>query len=163
MYCFLCGILLARSSYMKQALFTLLFALFSLGANLALAENIIYNPLDNNRYAVLDPETQEQIGVIQLKARNNVTFYYGKSVRLNGKYRVQATRDDNDVYVDEIIASLLDNEDTSMLIASAQLQIDFNHTDVDQLKNSTNVPVSIKIWVNGSENPRLMQVIIRNI
>lgn len=148
---------------MKNTLIFILLAVFTLVAELASAENVLYSPSSSNRYAAIDPATGQQTGVIQLKANNQVTFFYGSSVRMHGSYKLFGRVLQNRSIVDTITAQLSDTENTSLLVNTVRLEISFNGVEASRIKNSSGVQVSLKLWLNTATQPRVMSSILRRL
>lgn len=148
---------------MKNTLIFILLAVFTLVAQLASAETVLYSPSGSNRYAAIDPNTGEQTGVIQLKANNQVTFFYGNTVRMHGNYKVFGRNLQNRAVVDTITAQLSDTENTSLLVNTVKLEISFNGVEADRIKNSSGVRVSLKMWLNTAREPRVMSSLLRRL
>ena len=148
---------------MKNTLIFILLAAFTLVAELASAENIIYDTRGQNRYAAIDPDTGEQKGIVELKANNQVTFFYGSTIRLHGNYKVFGRTQQTRAIVDTITAQLLDSENTSILVNSVRLEIAFGGVESSRIRNSSGVRVSLKLWLNTAREPRVMNSILRRL
>ena len=148
---------------MKTTLIYILLAVFTLTAELASAENVIYDSRGQNRYAAIDPNTGEQKGIIQLKANNQVTFFYGTSIRLNGTYKVHGRISQGRPVVDTITAQLSDTENTSLLVNTVKLEISFKSVEAEKIKNSSGVSVNLKLWLNTATQPRVMSSLLRRL
>lgn len=148
---------------MKTTLIFILLAVFTLAAELASAENVIYDKRGQNRYAAIDATTGEQKGVIELKANNKVTFFYGSSVRLHGNYKLHGRVVQGRAVVDTITAQLADTENTSLLVSTVKLEIAFKGVEADRIKNSSGVMVGLKLWLNTSTQPRNMSSLLRRL
>jgi hypothetical protein len=148
---------------MKNTLIFILLAVFTLAAELASAETVLFSPSGGNRYAAIDPNTGQQTGVIQLKANNQVTFFYGSSVRLHGNYKIYGRHVQNRAVVDTITAQLSDTENTSLLVNAVRLEISFGGVEADRIKNSSGVRVNLKLWLNSATQPRVMSSLLRRL
>lgn len=148
---------------MKNTLIFILLAVFTLAAELVFAETVLYSPNSSNRYAAIDPSSGQQTGVIQLKANNQVTFFYGSTVRMHGTYKIFGRSLQNRAVVDTITAQLSDTENTSLLVNTVKLEISFNGVEADRIKNSSGVQVSLKLWLNTSTQPRVMSSLLRRL
>lgn len=148
---------------MKSTLIFIFLAVFTLVAELASAETVLYSPSGSNRYAAIDPATGQQTGIIQLKANNQVTFFYGSSVRLHGNYKIFGRTVQTRAVVDTITSQLTDTENTSLLVNTVKLEIAFNGVEAERIKNSSGVRVNLKIWINTSTQPRVMSSLLRRL
>lgn len=151
------------SIFVKNLAQLLILAVFTFAAQLVSAENIIYTAGEQNRYAAIDPETGEQKGIVQLKANNQVTFFYGSSIRLHGTYRISGRNAGGRALVDRISAQLSDTENTSLLVNTVRLEIAFGGVEAARIKNSSGVNISLKLWLNTAKEPRVMNSVLRRL
>jgi hypothetical protein len=149
---------------MKQLINLIIAASVLLTSALAMAENIIFEAGASNRYAAFNSNTGEQVGVVQLKANNQVTFFYGKDIRLNGTYHIYSRQqEDGDILVDRITAQLVDNENTSMWVERAEMEIDLQGATVEDIKNPSGFRAEIKFRLDGSRRPQIIEAVFRRL
>lgn len=149
---------------MKHLIKLIIASSILLTSALALAENIIFEAGASNRYAAFNSNTGEQVGVVHLKANNQVTFFYGKDIRLNGSYTVSSHQNDEDeTLVDRITAQLVDNENTSIWVDRAEMEINLEGAKPEDIKNPAGFRAEIKFRLDGSKRPQIIEAIFRRL
>lgn len=149
---------------MKHLLKLILAASILLTSALALAEEVIFEAGASNRYAAFNSNTGEQVGVVHLKANNQVTFHYGKDIRLNGSYQVTSHKnDDDETLIDRITAQLVDNENTSMWVDRADMEINLEGATAEDIKNPSGFRAEIKFRLDGSKRPQIIEAVFRRL
>jgi hypothetical protein len=156
--------LLAIYLNMKHLLQLILATSILLTSALAFAEDVIYEAGASNRYAAFNSNTGEQVGIVHLKANNQVTFFYGKDIRLNGSYQVFSRQEeDGDFLVDRITAQLVDNENTSIWVDRAEMEISLYGVTADNIKNPSGIRAEIKFRLDGSKRPQIIEALFRRL
>lgn len=149
---------------MKHLLKLILATSILLTSALAFAEDVIFEAGASNRYAAFNSNTGEQVGIVHLKANNQVTFFYGKDIRLNGSYQVASHQnEDDEILIDRITAQLVDNENTSMWVNKADMEINLEGAKVQDIKNPSGFRAEIKFRLDGSKKPQIIEAVFRRL
>ena len=115
-----------------------IFTFMSLFVFQAKAAESLFRFHENNDYVAINPKTNTVFGTIRLTSPNTMVFFYGADgkIWLNGQFQLDEEGDRR------LTAALIDNDNTTIWVDSAQLQIDLSQINLEQVRSPIGVLVN---------------------